>query len=64
MYVSLIMDCTNCFPKTIYWVIAELELVALHRTQSPALEEYPWAFFMGHRLCSLHDESEKSKEEK
>lgn len=42
----------------------ELEFVASLRTQSQALEAYPWGVFMGHSLCSLDDESKKSKEEK
>lgn len=44
MYVSLIMDCTDCFPKTIYWLINELESVTLPCTHSQALEAYPQAF--------------------
>lgn len=37
MYISLIID-TNCFSKTIYWLIIELESVTLPCTHSEVLE--------------------------
>lgn len=65
MFASLIMDYMYFFPKTIHWLITELEFVALRRTQRCASGGgRTHGRFYGSQPMLMDDESKKSKEEK